>query len=261
MQNSFLKKYGPYLLNTPMGMFIGVLVGIILSWILSGEFGHEWSRLYTFVVTALVSLGVAGFAVAGVIANIQTQFERDDEARRRKLMAEKSVFALHLADFSKMCQEMAQEAIQVGRVRVLQAGTGRVSADIRAPVLNEIARKNFAGIIEFHDDPNIASRLSYLLGYYQVFASRWETIRATAEGRSQIYSSHWEATVSWLYLASFAVSLMHYARNDDEPADITEEWLRSWLENLHLSDAELECCESYVGMYARKYLRDFGENG
>jgi hypothetical protein len=45
MQNPIVKKYGPYLLNTPIGMFIGVITGIVLSRILSGEFGTEWTRL------------------------------------------------------------------------------------------------------------------------------------------------------------------------------------------------------------------------
>ena len=45
MQNPIVKKYGSYLLNTPIGMFIGVITGIVLSRILSGEFGTEWTRL------------------------------------------------------------------------------------------------------------------------------------------------------------------------------------------------------------------------
>ncbi|SMR81892.1 hypothetical protein SAMN04488030_2316 [Aliiroseovarius halocynthiae] len=260
MKNDYQSLLKQNLLNLPLGIFIGV--ELVLAMILFTEtyFSHEGHPISVLSLAMPITLLTAVVAVAGILANIEAQQGRDEEARRRKLMAAKAVFALHLAEFSEMCQRMAEEAMRVGRIHGERGGVGKKMTDVHSPSLQEIVRANFMEIIEFHDAANIAARVSYLLGHYQVLASRWETIRATAEGRSRTYSSHWSAAVSWMYLRLIAVSLMHYARNDEEPVGVSEESLQASLEWLGLTEDEMNVCKTYVRIYARKYTKELGAN-
>ncbi|WP_282181699.1 hypothetical protein [Aliiroseovarius marinus] len=222
MQNPIVKKYGPYLLNTPIGMFIGVIAGIVLSWILSGEFGTEWTRLYTFVVTALISLAVAGFALFGVFISIGTQFERDEEARRRKLMAANALLPSALSGMCKTFMSGAKASVELAENDALREDPEFEKSTRADLMLSESALQTIRDVIEQHhrDQAEVAHRLSDLLKLHQVYFARWQ---GEFDDEEMLVSEeqNFERTVNWAGLYAVSETMFNYARErgDMKPID------------------------------------------
>lgn len=258
MQSSILKKYGPYLLNTPMGMLIGVLAGIILSWILSGDFGPEWSRLYTFVVTALISLGVASFAVAGVIANIQAQYERDEDARRRKLMAAKAFLPWTLSRLIEVAETGARMSEELGRNRNLATDAEFETRSTRSLTLSQELRDNLAEMIEHHDNEFLVRHIVSWLTEYQVYFARWQgNFEWDSPANLDSAQATAERTVDWVYLMQLASTMFGYARfGEDEMGEVTERGLRMATRRINGYRQLNEHQEQWIGINLRKYERE-----
>ncbi len=263
MRNAILKKYQPFLLNTPIGMFLGVLAGIGISWFLSGELGSEWSRLYTFVVTALISLAVAGFAVAGVIANIQAQHERDEEQRRRKLMAEKAFLPWSLSEIIEIAERGAVMSEELGGdTTLINDPHFRARSDEFLAMLPEV-RDNLSKVVEHHDNEDFVKHVVSWLSEYQVCVARWRGISNRVQpmnAGSAVETA--QRTLGWVYLVALASSMFGYARYDEQDMDaISAEDLRRITRRVRGYRELTEQHERVVEAKTRKYAREFLQLG
>jgi hypothetical protein len=247
MESITIKNFRKYLCNTPMGVFIGVLFGIFWMWAMDGQFGEDSSKLYTYVISAIVSLLVAAIALAGVFANIQGAHDREEEARRRKMMAAKAMLPHVL---SEMC-DVFERGMNYSSKDVCDFSLD----DLRFP---ETVLQTVHDIIELHETSQIvvANRLVDILMLHQVFYSRWQTNVESDPSRMTEVDLLYR-TISWAYLRAATCSLFNYARNRANIEEISFERVKASLA-LVLDEEFYQREEVYLG-FATEILSSLNE--
>lgn len=91
---SFLRRN---LRNLPLGIFIGVELVLVMILFTETYFPREGQPISVLSLAMPVTLLTAMVAVAGVFENIEAQEQREEGARRRKLMAAKAMFPMELS--------------------------------------------------------------------------------------------------------------------------------------------------------------------
>lgn len=258
------KHFRSYLLNTPMGMFLGVLVFCSLGYVFDAEFSAGVEKFYTFLITVLVSLLVASFALAGVFANIASQREKDEDTRKRKLLAARAKLPMALSKADRTFDAGFRNSFVLEKTDEDEALLALQIDSTAEMTLPDDVVATFLEVIEHHDDPIVANRLSGLLREYQVFIARWVSefeprgdvpMLTTPENARQ-------RAVSWAYLVCIVGSLFDYARGQEGQGqevlgEVNEEVLGSVLGRLLPIGHSVNQYSDEIGLYARTFARRF----
>lgn len=217
MKARFIQKI---LRNTATGILIGFVGGMLLAMALDSGVSDELKKLYTFVISAVLSLFAAALTLTGVFANIENQREAERRSRERKLAAAKALLPTSLSqmcdicesgmqfshNFSTLLQELSDEKFKEISVQRLSLPDGMISI--------------FRELIELTDNEAVSERISVLLREYQVLFARWTSVFS----QSNLSAMNGELrrnekTVEWAFLYAITVSLFDYARNESEGPD------------------------------------------
>lgn len=242
-----------------MGTFFGVLFTCALGWGFDANFSEGMTKLYTFVVSALLSLLVAAFAVAGVFANIASQREKDADTRQRKLLAANAKLPFALAEMSKACTEGVRLTVAYPDIQsqlTEKHPLWKQSAE-RLRLSDETLR-TLEQAIEYHNDVEVAHRMLRFLQLYQT-----STQRLLAKFEPPTYIQTWGEghpmevrAVEWALLGAIVVSLFRYSREGTLPS-VSEDTIRIALQFDLPSDAVIRNIEEYqrgIQSVFRRYL-------
>ncbi|MCA1777152.1 MAG: hypothetical protein LC676_16530 [Loktanella sp.] len=212
MKIRFIQKV---LRNTPAGIFIGFVAGMILAAALDAGISEEIKKLYTFIISAILSLMAAALTLIGVFANIENQRETERRSREKKLAAAKALLPASLAQMCSVCKSgmqfsdnFSEFAKKLSNDEFEEISTQRLS-------LSDGNLSIFREVIELTDNDAVSERLTVMLREYQVFFSRWiedfgqeykRAVKADGDNNTR--------TVEWAFLFAITVSLFDYARNE-----------------------------------------------
>lgn len=255
MKTRFLENL---LRNTAAGLLVGFAAGMLLSLALDSSVSDDLKKLYTFVVSAILSLAAAALTLTGVFANIGNQRETDRRNREKKLIAARALLPASLSQICSVCAAGIRLSAELG------AGQNRHRADFHETSIHPLRLPDgviqvFRDIIELTEDRNISNRIAGILREYQVFFARWES-EFSQSGRAilRVSSDVNERTAAWAYLYALSASLFPYARNEEDTVnyDVTEREIWAALASSGVIFDEEEMREA-VGLYARTFCRRF----
>ncbi|MFY1710605.1 hypothetical protein [Tritonibacter mobilis] len=220
MRYPLFKRFRSYLLNTPMGLAIGIIFACALGWGFDADFSEGVTKLYTFVVSAVLSLIVASFAVAGVFSNIASQREKDEGDRRRKLLAASAKLPLALAEMSKACTEGVKHTVEYSDIQNRLTREHPLRDQIAENMrLSDETYRTLEQAIEFHDDAVVAHRM---LRFLQLYQASMQSLLAQFERKK--YVQYWGEgkpmevrAVEWALLGAIVMSLFRYSREGTLP--------------------------------------------
>lgn len=222
MKKKKIHRINSYLKNAPLGCFFGVLFTCMLGLVFDANFNEGITKFYTFIGSSLVSLLVATFAVAGVLANIESQRERDAEQRSRKLLASVSRLPLALTEMA----EISQAAIGYAS-RSLEEYYGR-RPETYASEYMQLSDETVAlilEVIEHHDHETVANLLICFLQSYQTSLARWmspDLELSTPNSQRRFWK---ERAVEWCQQRAIVSCLFSYARTGTIRTPTREDFL------------------------------------
>ncbi|KJZ22295.1 hypothetical protein [Tritonibacter mobilis] len=232
MRYPLFKHFCSYLLNTPMGLAIGIIFTCVLGVVFDDDFFVGFTKHYTFVVSASLSLVVASFAVAGVFSNIASQREKDEDSRKRKLLAARARLPLALAEMSKACTEGVRLTVEYPSIQSdLTKPHSLLDKSAVKLRLSEETYRTLEQVIEFHDNVDVAQRVVRFLQLYQ---SSTQRLLAQFEPRKLI--QYWGEgnpmrvrAVEWALVQAIVISLFRYSREGILPP-VTPDTVRTALQ-------------------------------
>ncbi|MBO9397664.1 hypothetical protein J7400_13330 [Shimia sp. R9_2] len=226
MEAKVITRVRPYLLNTPMSVFIGALLGIGFSYLLSGEFGDQWAKFYVIVLSSLLSLVIAGMALAGVLANIQAQEDRELEHRRRKRLAATAELPIVLTTICESFAAAAQASVDLATVPGLDRDDEFQEQALRDLTLPDSMILKLSNSIEVSESDDVANRIADLLAHYQIAHARWQGSTYGKPG-AILKVNERRRTLEWVALYALSVSMFGYARKGEAISEITQSSLES----------------------------------
>ncbi|MFU1478656.1 hypothetical protein ACM25N_13510 [Roseovarius sp. C7] len=210
-----------------MGMALGAVSTCILAAIFDAEFSVGLEKFYTFLIPVIISLFVASLAVAGVLASIASQDAREEETRKRKLMAARAKLPFALSQASDIFLAGSRHAARLERTEETFVTTEIANRTVREMTLPTDVVQTFLEVIENHDRTDVANRLSGILREYQVHMSRWvNRINGDDANFIETEGDRRRRTVAWVYLMALNETLFEYARDSVRPEPVVEETLR-----------------------------------
>ncbi|MEX5576221.1 hypothetical protein [Pseudophaeobacter sp. A-200-2] len=242
-----------------MGVAIGIMFTCGLGWLFDANFAEEVKERYTYLASAVLSLLVASFAVAGVFSSIASQRGEDHDDRKRRLLAARAKLPLALSAISKLCKAGICYSAEFDTLCAAKGKEAMRDETVGALTLDQSTVHDIIHVIENLDNLLIAERLSAMLREYQIFFSRWvgefdefawPMIVEDADKRSR--------TVSWAYLGAICGSLYDFARKDGELGEVDEEAIRNALSVNLPVHIHWESFQDEIGMYARVFKQRFG---
>lgn len=237
MRREYLIRITKYLVNAPFGFFLGITFTCTLGLIFDANFSENMTRFYTFVGSSLVSLLVATFAVAGVLANIESQRERDAEQRSRRLLALVGRLPLALTEMAHQSQAAIEYASRSMGEYYGQRHESFASDNMK---LSDETLGAILQVIEHHDHETVANLLVCYLQSYQTNLARWLSPDNGSLGpKSQ--RRFWKArTVEWCQQRAIVSCLFDYARTGSIRMPTREDFLAALMENWDLVDPVAE---------------------
>jgi len=201
-----------WILNFPLGLFLGAVTAFSVAWFVDAEFKSELlGRLAPSVLSALTTLVAAAIAVTGVVRNIENQNNLAEQTRQRKLAAARAVLPLSLSEFYKVCDSHLTRLANDERTVI--GGQAELSAT---------SQETLKLVIENADHVTQKS-LGFLLMCYQVVVARYhdeqasdpEAIETEASIKLAKYSRA-SALGLWASLKALVAVQFEYARKGEE---------------------------------------------
>jgi hypothetical protein len=201
-----------WILNFPLGLFLGAVTAFSVAWFVDAEFRSELlDRLAPSVLSALTTLVAAVIAVTGVLRNIENQNSLAEQARQRKLAAARAVLPLSLSEFYKVCDN-----------HLTRLANGERTVTDGQPELSPTSHETLKLVIE-NDDPVTQKSLTFLLMCYQVVIARYheeqasdpEAIETEASIKLAKYNRAY-ALGLWASLKALVAVQFEYARKGEE---------------------------------------------
>ncbi|PSL19712.1 hypothetical protein [Shimia abyssi] len=90
--------------NFSIGGFLGAVLGVCFIIAIEAELSDEYTKYWTYGISALVALLGSGIAVAGVLTSIANQNRIFDETRKKSLLASKALLPLALSRFHEIAE-------------------------------------------------------------------------------------------------------------------------------------------------------------
>ncbi|MAO26886.1 MAG: hypothetical protein CMN15_06765 [Roseovarius sp.] len=244
-----------------MGMALGAVLTCILAAIFDAEFSAGLEKFYTFLIPVIISLFVASLAVAGVLASIASQDAREEENRKRKLMAARAKLPMSLSAANKVFSEGLKFAANLERAEQPWEIEHIANASVSAMTLPSDVIQTFLEVIEFHDQPDVANRLSGILREYQVYMARWVSrIDGDDANFIETEGDRRERTVSWAYLLTLNETLFEYARDSVRPEPVVEETLRGKIRFRLPEEFQPDQYKEEIASYVQHFHRSFSNS-
>lgn len=264
MKHPIFEHFRSYLLNTPMGVVIGFVLACSLGWVFDADFSEGFEKFYTYLVTVVLSLLVAAFGLAGVFSNIASQEARDEETRKRRLLAARAKLPLALSEMHEVCMFGVRFSYELEAL-IAQHGNDVVrKQSLEKMTLSGDVLRTFQEIIENHSDEDVADRVMGVLRDYQVFIARWggefDPRKATFEVDDEQIRRR---TVWWAYLGCLCETIFEYAREEQNLTDVTGNDIWGFLRR-GLSwgiGHDVSGYSNAVGLYERSFQREYMQHG
>ena len=121
--------------------------------------------------------------------------------------------------------------------------------------------QTFLEVIEFHDQPDVANRLSGILREYQVYMARWVSrIDGDDANFIETEGDRRERTVSWAYLLTLNETLFEYARDSVRPEPVVEETLRGKIRFRLPEEFQPDQYKEEIASYVQHFHRSFSNS-
>lgn len=166
-----LRKFRHFLLNFPLGIFLGTSFTLLLVWILDSQLSLPFERVVASLFGALAGLIAATLALAGVLTNIANQNHLVDKQRLARLGSARAVLPLTLSRINSVCLLGFHVAEQIEALKI-----DPVQARLRFDAL-EISGDDLKTLKECIEvaDSNSAAWLSLIVAHFQIQVSSLES--------------------------------------------------------------------------------------
>lgn len=261
MKVATLKPFIQRLLqNTAFGLFLGSVLAFALSFALEASVEEDAKKLYTFIVSALISLLAASLTLVGVFANIDNQDRLANDLRVRKLKAAKAFLPSSLSKMCDLCRDGIHFSHKFDDFVTSSSVREFEQSSLKRLIIPSDVAMVFRDIVELTDDEVVADRLAGALREYQIFYSRWRGVFQDAEEMlpPSTYAIR-QRTVAWAYLYAIFSSVFDYSRGMTSTieTDVTTAEINSALNTCGVRGILAEDFGEEIGLYARTFDRRF----
>jgi hypothetical protein len=241
-----------------MGMALGAVLTCILAAIFDAEFSAGLEKFYTFLIPVIISLFVASLAVAGVLASIASQDAREEENRKRKLMAARAKLPIALSEIYRVLVCGLRYSAALERITHESDLDQLRDRSIQSLKLPDDSVQTFLEVIEYHDNDEVAERLTGVIKEYQIHLARWLTELDPPTGATvQTRIDARQRTAGWAYLVSLCASVFPYARHQTHLEGISEEFIGALMRLQLPEDYYPEQYRDEISLYVRHFNRRY----
>ena len=219
---SDLRKSQRFLLNFPLGIFLGTSFTLLFVWILVSDLSPPFERVVAGIFGAIAGLIAAFLALAGVLTNIANQNHLAEKQRRRKLVAAKAVLPLVLS-------QMAIVARRGAEISIRQNIQPKIPSELIAELtLSKEVIATLQATIE-QTDRQDGNRLANLVRRYQVCLTKTARLIARNDFAVRVDC---DLSLSWVILFRLVEDCFEYSRGEASniPEKLNRPKLRAFYE-------------------------------
>lgn len=203
--------------NFSIGAFIGALLGVAFMLCIEAELTDEYTKYWTYGISALVALLGSGVALAGVLTSISNQNRIFEETRRKSLLASKALLPLALSRLHEIAESGTSIALEDDAFLNNPNNARHVRQRLE---LDEATVTVLKECIELADDVS-RKWMTIIFSRYQVARSR---IIGGVADRHRIINdiSRGDHAYDWEVIRALVGHLFDYARDIDNQVSPAE---------------------------------------
>lgn len=204
--------------------------------------------------TIFVALLSAAFALAGILAQIDSQNEAQRVDRLRQLQSARAFLPSALSSYCEVARMGVRHSYSLG------PDLSAISEQTQTETIRDLTPSDeivsvLRDVLRFTDDNAVSERISLILREHQIFLARWRG--SFSEYHVVDVSDGRQRTVSWAYLYALIGSLFEYARGEADTLvdDWSDQRVITALSICLPIGAFSDDFEEEIGLYSRHFFR------
>jgi hypothetical protein len=202
-----LTGFKRFLLNFPLGLFLGAVFTLLLAWKLESLASQAIERNYVSLFAACAGLIAAVLALAGALTNVANQNELSEKQRIARLRASQAVLPLALARIHNVT---TLGILLAAEAEELRKNPAEARARLNTLGISDNDIKTIKDCIEVAD-PASAAWLGLIMAHFQIELSRLET-RLFDPAMIVMPGQTANSVADWCLIRGFTEQLFNFSR-------------------------------------------------